>query len=193
MKFIDDLVSTSDISNDHFDLLIKEFNENPWSRFKDVSKFSKLCLDNNIDEKKANFLRNVIHYILDFIIEERDFQNGIDRFENDILKYHPVNVKEPWVRIKNAIPNLSGFINVLKEEDLKSISKRLNELRLICDIRPLFNIERKAIIKNLYPIILSIKARDSREKLIFELDEDDLMDIKKEVDFAISKLAILKK
>lgn len=193
MKLIDDLVDLSELSEDSFSILINEFNTNALKSFNDFSKYQKLYLEHNIEQEKADTLYGVLAYILRFLIDEKSVDEGLQKFEQDRLSDDLDKVKAIWDRIKKSIPNLNGFINILKERDLLKVSNGLDSLKIVCDVRPLFDVERENIIKYTYPILLSLEIRDSDKKLVFELSETDLINAQSEVDTAVRKIGILKK
>ena len=193
MKFIDDLIGIADLSEDSFNLLVNEFNTNSLVSFNDFSKYYKMCLDKSIEKEKADSFYDVLVYILRFLIREKSVDEGLQKFEKEMLTYHFNEVKTIWDRIKKIIPKLNEFINILKERDLLRICNRLDALKIVCDVRPLFDVERQNIIKYTYPILLSIEGEHSYEKMVFELSEVDLIIIKKEIDVAVKKIGILRK
>lgn len=192
MEFIDDLKSLKTLSQDQIQLLIDEINTNPLVTMYDYGRYEKLCQDNNIDEKIGLNLYYVLSYIFSFISDEKEIESGFVKVEKELKPFIPDELSEIWNYLKQKLPDLNSFQVFRKEKVLKRFFNRIEGFSIICDIRPIFDIERKKVIKYTYPIILSLRISGSEERKNYDLSENDLLDIKKEIDSAVSKLEYLK-
>lgn len=195
MSFFDDLKSFKSLSEEHFSNFIEYCNSREYGSAKNYVLFEKFKRDTGLSAEDVGALNRIIGFIADFIINEKTIQSGIIEFEKEFDPFfkNDNDANIAWTSIKEKINDnkLESFILYRKEQRLKSQVPHLHQFSLVCDARPIFDVDRKKVIKYLFPIILKIKNHDEEIKL-YELDEDDLLRLKKEVDTAISKLVILK-
>ena len=194
MKFIDDLKDLSSFDEKTFNLLINQFNSEPLSTIKGISKFETFCKEHKIDVVSARNLYQILYYIIQSFISTQNIEKGIAEIEKDIINHYlpEPKVENIWKRIKDNLPKLTQFILLIKERELKTLTNKIDEIKLVCDIRPLFDADREHIIKYTFPIIISISDERKESKIVLELEEDDLFELKSEVNRAIRKLKILK-
>lgn len=192
MNFIDDLKSINDLTDDHLHLLLKEFNSNPILKIKEIASFETFCASNGIDLSLAKNFYSILSYTCAFCIENKSVVAGVSEIESSIISTHFEDVDRIWGFIKANINNLEEFILFRKERKLRSVCERLDSFNLICDARPLYDITRERVVRITYPILLSIETQSSPSKMVFEMDELELLELKQEVDTAIMKLGVLK-
>ncbi|MGA2407073.1 MAG: hypothetical protein ABSF81_10030 [Bacteroidales bacterium] len=193
MKFIDDLVELNKLKKEELDLLLNEFNKNPLLESLDFANFESFCANNNIDIDVAGKFYSILAYICRFFIKHRSISIGIEKIEESIIKPHYKDVDNIWIYIKDNIPNLKDFIYLRKERDLHNVNEGISSFNIYCDVRPLYDISRKEIVKYTFPIIISIQPEEANERIVYEINEQELIEIKDDVDAAIGKLELLKK
>lgn len=192
MKFIDDLKLLNDLDKDQFNLLVEEINKNPMRLSADIAQFESFCEINKIERNIATKLYAVLSHICGYLIDNRSIEKGIAKIEDSIINPHFEDVSKIWNLIKLNLINLSQFINIRKERNLSDVIPGIREFNIICDVRPVFDLERQKIIKYIYPIILSFRPDSGESRVAYEIEDNDLTTLQDEVNTAVRKLEIIK-
>lgn len=193
MGFLEDLKDVAALSDANLDILVKYFKENDFDSQREFSAFEVFCSEKNINILLAKKLLKIFLFISEFCINERSLVLGLDILNKDFPELTKNSeYSKIWSYVSTQILNLEEFIVRRKEKQLSNINDNIGEFNVVCDIRPLFDVEKKKIVRYLYPILFSIVPVNSEEKIVFELDEETLLRLKQEIDFAVSKLRILK-
>jgi hypothetical protein len=191
MEIIDDFKEIQSLSEKSMILLVNEFNTNPLNSFGSIFKLEKICLDENIDKTVAKKFFGLLVFITDSIINEKNVSLGFKKFEEKVIHIFPEETKYVWDFIKNNFGRLEQFIIKRKEILLSDENDKIKGFNIICDVRPIYDIDRTKIEKYIFPLILSITS-DENNKFVAEFYEEDLEKIKLEVDYAYKKLQIIK-
>lgn len=191
MELIDDLKLISQLEEGEYNQIIeaisKECSDVEWGILvKNISK-----------QKNSESIKAVISFV-NFIAENKLNQDGFGNKEEDIDKYlggllqDEPEAADGWERIKKSINKLDAYFLKKKEESIKDRYSRITYFKIVSDIRPIFSIDKKRIIKNTFPHILKIETVDGKEFLC-EFYEDTIDELIQELNLAKQKEDLLKK
>lgn len=194
MEFLEDLKKINQITDGQFKNLLQQINTNRFETITDLTVFNKFCKKIEIDLETGKSIRRLLNFIFDYIIEHQDPEETIINFEKDIIKNYEDEdeIKKSWSKIKENIKFLDKFLIIRKEKLLRSRIPNIEDFSLVCEIRPIFDMHKTSIEKLICPIIMRIKDSEDEKPKIIEMDEESLFRIKKEIDFAIKKLELIK-
>lgn len=192
MVLIDHFKEISSLKKENLTSLLNEFNDNPLNSVGTIAKLEKLCLKEEIDIKLAKNFYRLLAYICDFLIDKKSIDIGIKEFEEKIIEIFPEETKYIWDFFKDNLDRLKEFIIKRKENLLSSESNKIEKISIICDARPIYNIERNEIEKYIFPLVLSISFENDDKRVFAELNEEDFEKLKREIEYAYKKLNILK-
>jgi len=194
IRILEDLGKLGKLDEAKVDSFIEHINNNPMNTPGDTLLFHKWCNDNSIDIKDGNGILNFIYLASSFISEKRNYKLGLDELMK--LLFRDGNIPEEyissWQKLSDTLPKLDRYSIELKKSEIINRSKRLSDIRLTCDVRPIFDLERKNIVDYTYPILLTLRELRSEEILNYELTEKELNELSTELSFAIDKIKILK-
>lgn len=195
MSFFEDLKKFHSLTDPQISSFVEYANSRESSGAKDFVLFEKFIKEAALSEEQGRAINRIVGFLADFIITEKTTDDGIAEFEKQFQSFLDIdeNAKIAWGKFKETIKakRLESFILYRKEQRLKNQVPHIHNFSLVCDARPVFDLERQSIIKYLFPITLKIENHED-EISLYELDEEDLFRLKKEVESAINKIKLLR-
>lgn len=195
MSFFEDLRTFQALSEEQLAAYVQYANSREPNGSKEYVLFEKLTKESGISEETGRAINRVIGFLADFIISEKTTDGGLLGFESEFRAFLDSDAvaNSAWARIKELVKNrkLEPFIVYRKEQRLKGQVPHLHQFSLVCDARPIFDLDRQKISKFLFPIFLKLEDHDDKISL-YELEEEDLVRLKKEVDAALLKVQLLR-
>lgn len=190
MKLLEDLTDICKLTDDEFSQVVNIFaniSKNP----EDTNVKISLLYDD--DDKNYHSLIDILFFVSNSILSGRDVSKELNELEITVTKLAENNqeAQDSWVRIKESLDELKPYLLYKKEQDLKNRYKRIEHFEVTTDIRPLFNLEKTEIEKNLLLGIIKIKTSDD-EDFLCEIYDDKLDMLIDELERAKNKFKILK-
>jgi hypothetical protein len=192
VKLVEDLKKINNISDEQLKIIIKFLN----STEKDnrLTLIHKWCKENDFDIDIFDDCYSLIFFIVKEFIIENGMNDGIEEFEKTVLELRNCDeeISKAWGRLKLILPQLDIFSNKIKSRLLENIFPSLDEFNIVCDVRPVLDLERTAVNQLLYQTIITLNLSNSEQDIIFECDEDTLVKLKKNIDKALNKNKLIK-
>ncbi|TGJ99872.1 hypothetical protein EHO57_14025 [Leptospira langatensis] len=189
----DDLQLLSEQSDANLEKIAEYLNRNEIATSGQLAQYLAFCASLNIDEKVAKIFLNLVGFLGDWVTEQKGFEEAFASFEQAFFSGKPetLNVEIPWERTKNFVKTLEPYIVLRKRAQKTHVLSTLQKFNLTTEIRPIFDIHRVKVIENLYVTILSIEGTEG-ETLFFDLTEQELSKMQREIEFALQKIEALK-
>ncbi len=190
MELIEDLVQIQLLNDQDYQQVINAISAEcsglDWGIL--VQNFSKQ--DNG---ESIQALIRFLNFLSENIAESRNYAKQIEEVDNFLTKLlnDEADALVSWNRIKNSLTDLENFFLHQKEEAIQDKFSRISSFKVITDIRPIFNMDKKSISKLTYPNILKIETKDGKEFLC-EFYEDAIDKLIEELNIAKDKLKMLK-
>ena len=194
MQILDDFMKLNKLDGDKLNSFINHLNENQLMIPSDVVKFETWCTENSLNIEDGKSIYKFISFAANFVSEKGSISNGLNQFKQLLFgsMVIPAEFNSLWEKLETIVQHLTNFLLKIKEKRLVHQARRIGQFSLTCDIRPVFDLERKNIQRYLYPILLTLKEAGKNEIISFELTEDELNDMLSEIQNAFSKLKLLK-
>lgn len=189
---IEDLNLISKVDDRSIDQVIDYLATNKILSYSDSIKFEEFCVKFQI--QSGLVIRRFLKFYSEWILKFNDHLQGKERIEK-ILSQSLISLPDAklgWERIKKFSNRIPEIIDNLKFDTLSYKFSRLDSFEIINEIRPIFDANREKIIGNLTPYIVKITTVDG-EQLTCEFYDDDLIEIKKEIELAEKKNFIINK
>ncbi len=191
MSFLSDLNKIDSLEIDKIKIMCNYLEEIPLNEPIDYIKYENFCTANDIKTDIAKSFYRIITFIVDIALEERNLNKAIQETEKITgINFSDEKYKKVWDLIKDNITIFNKFIIYRKERNILNIAPRIQDFKIICDVRPIFNLEKTTIVKNTYPIILKIE-NSKDEEMIIELSKSELLELKSEIDTAVEKFNLI--
>lgn len=194
MQILEDFLKLESLDDDKLSSLIHHLNSNPLSTLGHNFLFEQWCNDNSIPIQDGKSILKFLGFVIAVISDKGNISEGLNQlkkllFSSDSI---PNQYVLAWKRLELTIPQLTNFLLNTKEKRLLNQAKKVGQLALTCDIRPVFDLERKNIQRYLFPIIATLRDIDTNELVTYELTEEELNDLYLEIKYALTKLQLLK-
>lgn len=190
-EFIEDLRIIKDIDDDAFKQTLSVLSEEGVDSADWVLSLTKLSKDYG-DNVKA--LLRFLEFLSGNFVNSRDYEDRV-KFINKFFRNVASDDKdalEGWEKISSKLDTMHDYFLSKKEEEIKDRFSRISRFNVTTDIRPIFNMSKNKIEKNIYPNILKIETVDDKT-FICEFYEDTLDKLIEELTNAKEKLNIINK
>lgn len=194
MSFVDDLKSIGKLSADQSNKIVDFLNASEKVSSKYLTEntvfFDSIALKGEVGKS----VLKVLLFLTDVSIEEKGLDAGLQEVEKNFKDFFDGDqeIINCWDSAKLLLRRLDKFSLSRKELVLRTKFPHLHDFSIVCDARPIFDTGRTEIKKMIYPIILKLEDHDGKD-LVFEVDEDKLKYMAREIDLAFRKLELLKK
>lgn len=193
VQFIKDLKRMTLLGDEKLNDFISLLNNTNPSMFASSIKIDKFFEENGIAQDDGRKIRRFITFVAESMVESTNAEAALADIEKNVIGpfQNDRDVILSWERMKGLLSKLEGFIINIKEKQLNERIDRVANFSLTCDVRPVFDLDKKKIVRYLYPVILRISSTENDDDLILQTDGDGLIKIKSEIDMALQKLSIL--
>ncbi len=171
---------------------IGKLNETDFSDAVSISAFEAWCEGKEIPIPVAQAWFHFLTFFAEVAAEAEGIEAGIESAENNLVKtWLPDDaIESAWNRTKLQVETLRPFLIERKARDLQSVAGELDQVKFVCDARPVFSFERIEIRKWLIRSFGKISLEDGTE-LLFETNLEGLNSMKIEIERAIKKLNMI--
>lgn len=191
MQLIKDLQGIKSVSDDCFNEVFEAVSKEQGNDFEKLKTISSLIQKNSEDEVYS--ILRFLDFLSSNLSDARDFYGKLNKLQDkiELLVHDEPDAREGWQRIRSRLDNLDNFFLREKEKDIKRKFRCLEHFEITTDTRPVFSLDRKKIIKHIYPCILKIQTIDN-QSFICEFYENQIDELISELELCKTKLSILK-
>ncbi len=190
-EFLADLKIIKDIDDDAFNQTLKVLSEQGVDSADWVLSLTTLSRDYGENVKA---LLRFLEFLSGNFVNSRNYDERvvfINKFFRNVT-LDDEDALKGWEKISSKLNSMHDYFLSKKEEEIKDRFSRISRFNVTTDIRPIFNMNKSKIEKNIYPNILKIETVDDKT-FICEFYEDTLDKLIEELTSAKEKLKIINK
>lgn len=194
MSFIDDLKVVGKLTEEQTTKIVGCLNSSEKVSSKYLTENPKFYKSTSLPEEVGKPVLRVIIFLTDVSIDEKGIDAGFLEVEKNFKEFFDGDneVIGSWDKAKSILRNLEPFSLSRKTLHLKTKFPHLHDFALVCDARPIFNTSRSEIKRMTYPVLMKLEDHEGKD-MVFELDEDKLRHMTREIETALMKIELLKK
>lgn len=199
-SFLEDLYKISDFDKKQFKEIVTLLDQRVLKAINNEdekqidNEIKEYITNNNITEERFSLPYLLLAHILDGMLGEKNLIDGFNKVKDFYLSRcdNEEKANKAFDLISENLNNINNIIISRKIASLNSDISRMGNVSIICDIRPIFNFARDKILKYIYPITFLFEDIDKEKKHVYRINESTLETLKKEIEYALKKIKILK-